>query len=58
MLAQLPFQSKPVAKENPNHPQPDELPENERTGNEPNPSGQHPRRPSDHPNAPPHDANA
>jgi hypothetical protein len=47
-----------VAKENPNHPQPDELPENERTGNEPNPSGRQPRRPGDHPNAPPADPKA
>ena len=25
--------------ENPNHPQPDDIPDNERTGGEPNPSG-------------------
>ena len=25
--------------ESPNHPQPDEIPDNERTGDEPNPSG-------------------
>jgi len=52
------LQERSVAKENPNHSQPDELPENERTGNEPNPSGQQPRRPGDHPNAPPTDPGA
>ena len=28
-----------MATESPAHPQPDEIPENERTGDEPNPSG-------------------
>jgi hypothetical protein len=28
-----------MATESPDHPQPDEIPENERTGDEPNPSG-------------------
>jgi hypothetical protein len=28
-----------MATESPNHPQPDEIPENERTGSEPNPTG-------------------
>jgi hypothetical protein len=28
-----------MATESPNHPQPDEIPENERTGSEPNPAG-------------------
>jgi hypothetical protein len=28
-----------MAAENPYHPQPDEIPDNERTGDEPNPSG-------------------
>jgi hypothetical protein len=28
-----------MATESPHHPQPDEIPENERTGDEPNPSG-------------------
>jgi hypothetical protein len=28
-----------MAAESPNHPQPDEIPENERTGSEPSPSG-------------------
>jgi hypothetical protein len=42
-----------MATENPNHPAPDQIPENERTGNEPNPSGHHPKDAGDHPNAPP-----
>lgn len=33
-----------MATESPCHPQPDDLPENERTGNEPNPSGKTPRK--------------
>lgn len=36
-----------MGKENPNHPQPDDLPEHERTGDEPNPSGKQPARPQD-----------
>jgi hypothetical protein len=42
-----------VGKENPNHPQPDDLPEHERTGDEPNPSGKHPQHksPSEQPAA-------
>jgi hypothetical protein len=41
-----------MAPEDPNHPLPDQLPEDERTGNEPNPSGKAPKQPADHPNAP------
>lgn len=32
-----------MGKESPNHPQPDDLPEHERTGDEPNPSGRAPK---------------
>jgi hypothetical protein len=35
--------------ENPQNPRPDDLPEDERTGNEPNPSGQAPVRKSPRP---------
>jgi hypothetical protein len=41
-----------MAPENPNHPLPDQIPDDDRTGNEPNPSGKSPKQPSDHPNAP------
>lgn len=33
-----------MSTENPQNPRPDDLPENERTGDEPNPSGQPTRR--------------
>jgi len=32
-----------MGKEDPRHPQPDDLPEHDRTGDEPNPSGNAPR---------------
>jgi len=33
-----------MATENPAHPAPDQLPDHERTGNEPNPSGVQPKQ--------------
>jgi hypothetical protein len=41
-----------MAPENPNHPRPDQIPEDERTGNEPNPSGKTPKQPSETPKQP------
>ena len=35
-----------MAPEDPNHPLPDQLPEDERTGNAPNPSGKAPKQPA------------
>jgi hypothetical protein len=50
-----PLEETVMGNEDPRHPQPDDLPEHERTGSEPNPSGHPPReRPPPHPaSAPP-----